>query len=44
MLTDKLDVIECFIDVGRSLRIGELLGTQAEVYNALGVELSPSSC
>lgn len=29
-LLDKFDVIECFEDAGRSLRIGELLDKQTE--------------
>lgn len=42
-LLDKLDVIECFEDKGRNLRIGELLGKQAEIYETLGVTLPTSS-
>lgn len=36
-LLDKLDVIECFEDPGRSLRIGEILNKQQEIYTALKV-------
>ncbi|MDD3028530.1 MAG: transposase, partial [Erysipelotrichaceae bacterium] len=36
-LLDKLDVIECFEDPGRSLRIGEILAKQSEIYEALDV-------
>ena len=43
-LLDKLDVIECFEDKNRKLRIGELLNKQAEIYEALGVALPTSSC
>ena len=35
-LLDKLDVLECFEDVNHSLRIGEMLNKQAEIYEALG--------
>ncbi len=41
-LLDKLDVIECFEEPGRSLRIGELLREQFELYTILGVD-PPSS-
>ena len=43
-LLDKLDVLECFEDEGRKLRIGELLNKQADIYEALGVALPTSSC
>lgn len=43
-LLDKLDVLECFEDENRKLRIGELLNKQAEIYEALGVSLPTSSC
>ena len=43
-LLDKLDVLECFEDATHSLRIGEMLVKQAEIYEALGVEASTSSC
>lgn len=41
---DKLDVLECFEDKNRTLRIGELLKKQAEIYEALGVKVPASSC
>lgn len=43
-LLDKLDVIECFEDPGYSLRIGEILNKQKELYNALEVLVPTSSC
>ena len=43
-LLDKLDVLECFEDESRSLRIGELLNQQAEIYETLGVPSPASSC
>ena len=43
-LLDKLDVLECFEDECHTLRIGELLGKQAEIYETLGVALPTSSC
>lgn len=43
-LLDKLDVIECFEDKGRALRVGELLIKQVDIYKALGVEVPSSSC
>ena len=43
-LLDKLDVLECFEDANHSLRIGEMLVKQAEIYEALGVEVPTSSC
>lgn len=43
-LLDKLDVLECFEDKDRKLRIGELLSKQTEIYEALGVALPTSSC
>lgn len=43
-LLDKLDVIECFEDPGYSLRIGEILNKQKELYNALEVPVPTSSC
>ena len=43
-LLDKLDVLECFEDANHSLRIGEMLNKQAEIYEALGVEVPTSSC
>lgn len=41
-LLDKLDVIECFEQPGRSLRVGEILDEQKRVYHELGVR-PPSS-
>ena len=41
---DKLDVLECFEDKNRTLRIGELLKKQVELYEALGVKVPASSC
>ena len=43
-LLDKLDVLECFEDAKHSLRIGELLNKQAEIYEALGIAVPTSSC
>lgn len=43
-LFDKLDVLECFEDINHSLRIGEMLNKQAEIYEALGVRVPTSSC
>ena len=43
-LLDKLDVLECFEDESRSLRIGEILNQQAEIYETLGVPSPSSSC
>lgn len=43
-LLDKLDVIECFEDANRDLRIGEILSKQTEIYEALGVNVPSSSC
>ena len=43
-LLDKLDVLECFEDANHSLRIGEVLVMQAEIYETLGVEAPTSSC
>lgn len=43
-LLDKLDVLECFEEENRKLRIGELLSKQVEIYEALGVTLPTSSC
>ena len=36
-LLDKLDVIECFEQPGRSLRVGEVLEKQEQLYHDLGV-------
>jgi transposase len=35
---DKLDVIECFERPGQSLRIGEILEKQKQLYHDLGIE------
>lgn len=43
-LLDKLDVLECYEDEKRALRIGELLDKQADIYRTLGVDLPTSSC
>ena len=43
-LLDKLDVLECYENEKRMLRIGELLDKQAEIYKTLGVEPPTSSC
>jgi len=37
-LLDKLDVIECFEQPGKALRVGEILEKQEQLYRALGVE------
>jgi hypothetical protein len=37
-LLDKLDVIECFEDLGHGLRIGEITTEQNEIYQKLNVE------
>jgi len=37
-LLDKLDVIECFEQPGRSLRTGEMLEKQIQLYYDLGVK------
>ena len=36
-LLDELDVIECFEQKGRKLRVGEMTKKQSEIYNALDV-------
>lgn len=36
-LLDKLDVIECFEQTGRSLQVGEILEQQKRLYDDLGV-------
>jgi transposase len=41
-LLDKLDVIECFEEPGRRIRIGELLNAQIDIYEKLGVVLPAS--
>lgn len=43
-LLDKLDVLECYEDENRALRIGEMLNKQAEIYETLGVTPPTSSC
>ena len=43
-LLDKLDVLECYEDENRALRIGEMLNKQTEIYKTLGIELPTSSC
>lgn len=40
---DKLDVIECFEDPAHSLRVGEILTKQQEIYAALKVPIPASS-
>jgi hypothetical protein len=41
-LLDKLDVIECFEQPGKSLRVGEILEKQKQLYDDLGVVLPTS--
>ena len=41
-LLDKLDVIECFEKPGKSLRLGEILEKQKQLYHDLGVKLPTS--
>jgi transposase len=41
-LLDKLDVIECFLQPGKTLRVGEILDEQKRLYHELGVR-PPSS-
>ena len=36
-LLDKLDVIECFEQPGKSLRVAEILDKQGRLYYDLGV-------
>ena len=36
-LLDKLDLIECFENPGYDLRVGEVLGKQKRIYEALGI-------
>jgi transposase len=36
-MLDKLDVIECFEQPGKSLRVGEILDKQVQLYHDLGV-------
>lgn len=42
-LLDKLEVIECFEDNGHSLRVGEILTKQQEIYEALNISPPTSS-
>ncbi len=37
VLLDKLDVIECFDQPGKSFRVGEMLEKQKQLYHDLGV-------
>ena len=37
-LLDKIDIIECFEDSNRKLRVGEVLEKQKDIYEALGVD------
>ncbi len=37
-LLDKLDVIECFEQPGRSLRVGKMVEKKEDLYYALGVK------
>ena len=37
-LLDKLDVIECFEQQGKALRVGEMLDAQIQLYHDLGVD------
>jgi len=41
-LLDKLDVIECFVQPGKSLRVGEIIDKQEQLYYDLGV-IPPTS-
>ena len=41
-ILDKLDVIECFEQPGKSLRVGEMLEKQKQLYHDLGVKLPTS--
>ena len=43
-LLDTLDVLECFEDENRKLRIGEMLNKQEDIYRAIGVTPPTSSC
>lgn len=43
-LLDKVDLIECFEDKGHRLRVGEILKSQAKIYELLGVPVPSSSC
>lgn len=35
---DKLDVIECFEEPGKKLRVGEVLEKQKKIYECLGID------
>ncbi|MHC1630654.1 MAG: IS1634 family transposase, partial [Methanoculleaceae archaeon] len=37
-LLDKLDLIECFEQPGKALRVGEMLDAQKQLYRDLGVD------
>ena len=37
-MLDKLDVIECFEQPGKSLKVGEILDKQVQLYHDLGVD------
>jgi hypothetical protein len=37
-LLDKLDVIECFEQQGKALRVGEMLDAQIQLYHDLRVD------
>ena len=37
-LFDKIDIIECFEDSKKKLRVGEVLQKQKDIYEALGVD------
>ena len=43
-LLDTLDILEYFEDSNHSLRIGEMLNKQSEIYEALEIEAPTSSC
>lgn len=43
-LLDKLDVIECFENPCHSLKIGEILTKQEDIYKALDISVPTSSC
>lgn len=40
---EGMDVIECFEDANRSLRIGEVLNKQIQIYETFGVDVTTSS-
>jgi hypothetical protein len=35
---DKLDVLECFEQLGQSIGVGEMLEKQKQLYHDLGIE------